>query len=300
MSPATTEPTKQEAAKPLRDAMEPLIINAAITGMVPQRADSPHVPLTPKQMAADARRCCDAGASILHVHAREPDGTPSCRVEVYQEIIGRIRDACPDALISGSCSGRVHREFSDRSQVLEAEPDLASLTLGSLNFPQQASVNEPAMIQQLAAAMQQRAIQPELEIFDLGMADYACYLLERKVLRGPCYANLLLGSLGTATATPDNLCALVRALPKDTVWAATGIGRFQFFINSLAVAMGGHVRVGLEDALYYDWDTKELATNAGLIDRVTRVAAACGRDVATPQQTRRLLQCKELPAHAAE
>ena len=296
MLPSTIE---QERTKPQRESMQPLIINAAITGMIPQREDSPYVPLSPDEIIADAKRCCDAGATILHVHARERDGAPSYRRELYQEIIFGVRESCPDALISGSCSGRRHREFSQRSQVLDAQPDLASLTLGSLNFPQQASINEPEMIRQLAVAMREREIRPELEVFDLGMADYANYLLDRGILEGPCYANLLLGSLGAAAATPDNLCALIRALPKETVWAATGIGRFQFFINSLAVTMGGHVRVGLEDALFYDWESRELATNAGLIDRITRLAAACGRPIATIHDTRRLLNLPQR-THANE
>lgn len=273
--------------------METLIINAAITGMVPMRADSPHVPLTPEEIVADVRRCRDAGATIVHLHAREADGSPTYRKEIYQEIFDGVRQTCPDLLISGSCSGRIHGEFWQRSEMLQLQPDLGSLTLGSLNFPKRASVNTPDMIQQLALAMKHRGIIPEMEIFDLGMAGYAHYLIDKDILRPPFYANLLLGSLGTIGATPDHLCNLVRALPQGTVWAATGIGRFQFFINSLAVAMGGHVRVGLEDALYFDWETKRPATNAALIDRVVGVARAIGREVATPEETRRTLGLSE-------
>ena len=272
--------------------MEKLIINAAITGMVPTRADSPHVPLLPEEIIADVCRCRDAGATIVHLHAREADGSATYRKEIYEEIFDGVREECPELLISGSCSGRVYGEFWQRSQVLELQPDLGSLTLGSLNFPKQASVNPPGMIQQLALAMKSRGIIAEMEIFDLGMADYAHHLIDKGFIEPPFYANLLLGSLGTARATPDHLCTLVRALPKGTVWAATGIGRFQFFINSLAVAMGGHVRVGLEDALYFDWDTRQLATNAALIDRVVGVARAVGREVATAEQTREILGLK--------
>lgn len=269
--------------------MEPLIINAALTGMVPMRKDSPHVPISPQEIIADAIRCRDAGATILHLHAREPDGTPTYRREIYAEIFAGVREACPELLLSGSCSGRVFGELWQRSEVLEEKPDYGSLTLGSLNFPTQASVNAPEMIKSLAVAMKQRGIRPELEIFDLGMADYATYLLDKGIIEGPLYANILLGSLGTANATADNLSAVIRALPGDTTWAATGVGRFQFFINSLAIALGGHVRVGLEDALFYDWDRRELATNAGLIDRVTRLARAAGREIATAAQARQML-----------
>ncbi|MCA9174204.1 MAG: 3-keto-5-aminohexanoate cleavage protein [Planctomycetales bacterium] len=269
--------------------MQPLVINAALTGMVPQRTDSPYVPLQPKEIVADAKRCFEAGATILHLHARDADDRPTYERSVYEEIFAGVRAECPGVVISGSCSGRMHSEFRQRSQVLDAQPELASLTLGSLNFARQASLNEPEMIRRLAAAMLQRGVRPELEIFDAGMADFAQYLADKQLIRPPFYANLLLGSLGTMAATPDNLCHLVRCLPPGTTWAATGIGRHQFFVNSLAIAMGGHVRVGLEDALYYDWTDKQLATNAGLIDRIVRVASAIGRDIARPQQTRELL-----------
>ncbi len=226
---------------------------------------------------------------MVHLHARNPDETPTYRREIYAEIITGIREECPDLLLSGSCSGRPFGDFGERSEVLELQPDFGSLTLGSLNFPQQASVNTPYMIEQLAAKMVAKEVVPELEIFELGMAEVAHYLLRKGILRRPLYANLMLGSRGSIAATPDNLCTLVRALPEGTTWAATGIGRFQFFVNSLAVTMGGHVRVGLEDALYYDWHTRQLATNAGLIERVVRLAKAAGRKIATATEARRII-----------
>jgi len=267
----------------------PLIINAAITGMVPTKADTPHVPVTPQQIIADVRRCRDAGASVVHLHARHADGTPGFEKEIYAEIFQGVRQECPELMISGSTSGRVYGEFRQRSAVLDLQPEFASLTLGSLNFPQQASVNSPQMIRQLALAMRSKGVRPELEIFDLGMADYAHYLVRKQILRPPHYANILLGSLGTLSASPENLAAVVRALPPDTLWSATGIGRFQFSINALAVTMGGHVRVGLEDSLYFDVQKQHLATNAGLIDRVVGVAKSIGREIATPNQARWML-----------
>jgi uncharacterized protein (DUF849 family) len=269
--------------------MDALIVNAAITGMVPMKADNPNVPVTPEEIIADVRRCRDAGATIVHLHAREADGSATYKKAIYAEIFRGVREECPELLLSGSCSGRVYGEFWQRSQVLELQPDFGSLTLGSLNFPKQPSINSPEMIQKLALAMKSRGIVPELEIFDLGMADYAHYLIQKKILGPPYYANLLLGSLGTLGATPENLCALIRALPPGTTWSVAGIGRFQFAMNSLAVVMGGHVRVGLEDAIYEDWETKRPATNAGLIDRVVRLARAAGRRIATPEETRQLI-----------
>ncbi|MEK6258588.1 MAG: 3-keto-5-aminohexanoate cleavage protein [Planctomycetota bacterium] len=276
--------------------MPPLIINAALTGMVPTRRDNPHVPISPREIIADAKRCRDAGATIVHLHARENDESPSYRREIYAEIFAGVRAECPELLISGSCSGRTFGEFWQRSEVLSLDPEFGSLTLGSLNFPTQPSINSPDMIQQLAAAMSARGIVPELELFDLGMAEYAHFLIHKGVLRPPFYANILLGSLGTLAATPDNLCLMIRALPPGTTWSATGIGRYQFFINSLAVTMGGHVRVGLEDAIYYDWDSRQPATNAGLIDRVVHLARAVGRDIASPGQTRAIIGLLSPPA----
>jgi 3-keto-5-aminohexanoate cleavage enzyme len=269
--------------------LQPLIINAAITGMVPTKTDTPHVPISIAEIIADAKRCYDAGATIIHVHARDEAGQPTYSPEIYEAMIQGIRAACPDLLISGSTSGRLHREFWQRSAVLQSQPDLASLTLGSLNFPKQVSINAPDMIKSLATAMSDRGIIPEMELFDLGMADYAKYLIDQQIIRPPFYANILLGSLGTLAATPYNLAAIVRALPEGTTWAATGIGRFQLYVNSLAVTMGGHVRVGIEDNIWYDLDRTELATNARLIERIVQLARCIERDVATPAQTRQLM-----------
>ena len=270
--------------------MEPLIINAAITGMVPMPADNASLPVTVAQIIAEARRCADAGASIIHVHARAQDGSPAWQAEIYQEIIDGIRANCPGLLISGSTSGRLWSEFEKRSVVLDCRPDLASLTPGSMNFPGVSSVNPPHIVGQLAAAMKERGVRPELEFFELGMIDYVRdYLIPKGFLAAPFYANLLLGSLGTLSASARNLVHMVDALPAGTTWAAAGIGRFQFPVNNLAIAMGGHVRVGLEDNLWMDEGKKEPATNVRLIERTVRVAQAMGRPIASPADTRRII-----------
>ncbi len=270
-----------------------LIINAALTGMVPTKQDNPNVPITVAEIVADAQRCRDAGASIVHIHAREDNCQPTYRKEVFAEIFAGIREHCPDLIISATTSGRVHNEFAKRSEVLtlegELKPDLASLTVGSMNFPQQASINEPKTICDLATMMTRRGIVPELELFDLGMIDYAKYLIDRGILKPPYYANILLGSLGTLAATPQNLTTMVRALPEKTTWSAAGIGRFQFYVNGMAITMGGHVRVGLEDNLWYDNARTRAATNAGLIDRLVKLAHCVGREIATPVEARAII-----------
>jgi 3-keto-5-aminohexanoate cleavage enzyme len=270
--------------------MEPLIINAAITGMVPMPQHNASVPITVPQIVAEARRCAAAGASIIHLHAREAGGAPTWRREIYQEIIDGIRGVCPELLISGSTSGRLWSDFEKRAAVLDCRPDFASLTPGSMNFPGAASVNPPETVQKLAAAMAERGVVPELEFFELGMIDFVRdFLMPKGWLRPPFYANLLLGSLGTMAASARNLVHMVDALPAGTVWSAAGIGRFQFPINTLAIAMGGHVRVGLEDNLWMDAARTDPATNARLIERVVRLASATGRSIATPAEARLVL-----------
>lgn len=275
-----------------------LIINLAGTGMVPTKADNPHVPVTPDEIAADCGRCFDAGASILHLHARDADGRPTWLPDVYREVVVRVRRRCPGAILCVSTSGRTFGRFEQRSAVLdldgEAKPDMASLTLGSMNFPKQASVNEPEMIRGLAQRMRERGIVPELEVFDLGMIDYARHLIDKGVLAPPFYVNLLLGSLGTLAATPFHLATLAMSLPPGTTWAGAGIGRFQFPVNAMAITMGGHVRVGLEDNLFMDAAKERPATNVDLVRRLTRLAAAAEREVATPADARRIIG---LPDH---
>jgi 3-keto-5-aminohexanoate cleavage enzyme len=273
--------------------MGKLIINVALTGMVPGKNDNPNVPITPDEIADDCHRCYEAGASIFHLHARDKSGEPTYESDLYRDIITKVRNRCPDAVICVSTSGRVFKSFEQRSQVLNldggAKPDMASLTLGSLNFPKQASVNEPKMIQALAEKMKAQGIVPELEVFDMGMLDYAKYLIDRKVLHEPFYFNLLLGSLGTLSATPFHLSTLITSLPPGATWAAAGIGKFQFYVNSMAITMGGHVRVGLEDNLFMDREKQEPATNLTLVERLARLARSAEREICMPAEARKII-----------
>jgi uncharacterized protein (DUF849 family) len=270
-----------------------LIINLAPTGMVPMKADNARVPLTPSEIAEDCHRCCQLGASILHLHARDEEGKPTWKPDTYRRVIAAVKERCPEAIICVSTSGRNFGAFEQRSAVLDLtgdeKPEMASLTLGSLNFPNQASVNEPAMIQALARKMADNGIMPELEVFDLGMTDYAKFLIHREILRPPFYFNLLLGSLGMLSATPFHLATCVMALPPQTTWAGAGIGRFQFNVNALAIVSGGHVRVGLEDNLYHDAQKIRPADNPALVQRLATLAQAAGRQIATPAEARRMI-----------
>ena len=161
--------------------MDKLIINAAITGMVPTKRDTPQVPIAVEEIVVDAKRCRDAGASIVHLHARDEDGLPTYRADIYGRILRGVREACPDLILCVSTSGRTFKAFEQRSEVLgctDPAPEMASLTLGSMNFPKVESINSPTMIQSLAETMQARGIVPEWECFEIGMIDYAHYLID--------------------------------------------------------------------------------------------------------------------------
>jgi len=270
-----------------------LIINTAISGLVHSKSNNPALPVTPDEIAEDCYQCCQAGASIVHLHANDEEGKPTHRSDVYRNIISKVRAKCPDVIICVSTSGRINSSFENRSEVLaidgDLKPDMASLTLGSHNFPGQASVNDPNMIRLLAEKMYERNIVPELEVFDLGMVDYAKYLIDKKILHEPFYFNLFLGSLGTLSASPLNLTTMMDSLPTNSVWAATGIGRYQFSVNAMAIAMGGHVRVGLEDNLYMDVDKKIPATNPKLIERLARLSSATERKISNPKEARNII-----------
>ncbi len=196
-------------------------------------------------------------------------------------------------IICGSASARMSNDEGQRAEVLNpgpgCKPDLASLTMGSMNFRDQASFNPPSAIEWLARAMRAGGIVPELEFFDLGMVDYTKFLIKKGVIGEPLYGNIILGSLGTLSASPLNLATIVGALPEKMVWSAGGLGRFQFYVNAMAITMGGHVRLGLEDSLYYDAVKTQLATNAGLVERVVKLALAAGREIASPDEARMII-----------
>ncbi len=274
-------------------AMQPkLIINAAITGMMPAKTQTPYVPVTEDEIIRDALVCWRAGASIVHLHVRDEQGQPDYRAERYARIIRGIRQEC-DIIICVSTSGRTFSDFQQRAEVLHLQgmekPEMASLTLGSFNFSEQASVNQPEMIVKLAETMLQHGIKPELEIFDTGMLNYAKYLDKKLQLPKPLYFNLLLGAIGGMQAGLEELAILVRGLPQQSFWAAAGIGACQLQMNTAAIIAGGGVRVGLEDNIYYDQAKTRLARNVELIQRIVHFALLYGREVATPDEARSML-----------
>jgi uncharacterized protein (DUF849 family) len=285
-------------------AYAPLIVNAALTGMVATPDRVPYVPITVERIADDAERCWAAGATIVHLHARDGDGRPDWRRAAYAELIPELRRRCPGLVVCVTTSGREDPTLERRADVLtldgDARPDMASLTLGSLNFHSGASVTTIETAVALAETMAAAGIAPELEIFDLGMAHLAHRLADRGLLGTQPYANLLLGFPNSAPADARTLVALVEALPAGTTWAAAGFGAFQAPANALAVAMGGHVRTGLEDNPYLDHRDRTPATNVELVERAVAQAQALGRPVATPAQTRAALGLAPIGGGAVE
>ena len=273
--------------------MEPLIINLAPTGLVPTREQTPHVPLTAEEVAIDCARCAAAGASMFHLHARAADGSPSCDRVVFGDLVAAVRSKVPDAIIVTTTSGRRAPEVELRASSLTLEgaqkPDMASLTLGSLNFSAEASISSPSTVIRLATIMQERGIRPELEVFDLGMVNFAKVLIDKGLIEPPFYFNILLGNVASAQASLLHLGTLVADLPPQSIWSAAGIGRHQSVANALGVAVGHGVRTGLEDNLWLDEARTTLATNLQLVQRVAAQAAALGRPLASRAEVRRRL-----------
>ncbi|MDP8998345.1 MAG: 3-keto-5-aminohexanoate cleavage protein [Pseudomonadota bacterium] len=271
-----------------------IMINLAPTGTTPMRKDSPHVPLSVREIVDQTIVCADAGASIIHLHARDDDGLPTCDKEIYKRIIGEIRNKAPNLVLCVSLSGRIEQSFEKRAAPLFLEgddkPDMASLTLSSLNFQNTVGINSPNMIVRLAQTMQERGIKPELEVFDAGMVNYAVYLIKKEFLRPPHYFNFILGGIATGQATPQQLGVMTSALPESSFWCGGGMGCFQSVMNAMGICWGNGVRTGLEDNLWIDNNRSELATNIKLVEQTVQLAQLLGRGVATALEVRSMLK----------
>ncbi len=270
-----------------------LIINAAITGCVLYKKNSPHLPVTTDEIVADARRLQDAGASIIHLHARNADETPSFDDAVYSGLVARVRKACPGIIVCVSLSGRHEARIERRAAALASKPDMASLTLGSMNFISGPSVNAPDTIIELARRIDAAGAVPELEVFEAGFINYACHLIKRGILAPPHYFNIILGSLGSAPLDLLGLGHMVQMLPAGAIWSVGGLGRHQLDANVMSIAAGGHVRVGLEDNIFLDRAQSIQATNLALVERIARIARDMGREPATPEEARGMIGLRQ-------
>lgn len=272
------------------------IFNFTPTGMIPTKEMTEHVPITPEEIVTQVLEAAEERVNMVHLHARDYEtGVPTYKKEVYSEIISGIRKVNKDLVLCVSTSGRNLSEFEMRSECLELsgdlKPDFGSLTLSSLNFNQQASMNAPDMIKALAQKMLDNNIRPELEAFDLGMINYAKYLISKKLIKPPFYFNFILGNIACAQANMLSLGLMIKELPDNSMWSAGGIGNWQLKMNAMALLEGGGVRVGLEDNIYYDDDRKYLATNLDLVKRLSTIAKVLGKEPYNPKEAREILGC---------
>ncbi|MDR1572196.1 MAG: 3-keto-5-aminohexanoate cleavage protein [Clostridiales Family XIII bacterium] len=269
--------------------MEKLIITAAICGAEVTKANNPAVPYTVEEIAREARSAYDAGASVIHLHVRDDDGTPTQSRERFQECISAILRECPDAIVQPSTGGAVGMSDMERLQSTEVEPapEFATLDCGTLNFGgDEIFVNSDNTIFNFAKVMKERGIKPELEVFDKGMIDIALKADRKGLLVHPLHFDFVLGV--QMTATVRDLVFMAGSIPPGSTWTVAGIGRSEFDMAAAAIVMGGHVRVGFEDNLYLEKGVLA-GSNGELVGKAVKLARLLGRDIASPAEARRIL-----------
>jgi 3-keto-5-aminohexanoate cleavage enzyme len=272
--------------------MEPLIITVAPVGAELSPQQTPHLAVTPAQLGDVARKVRDAGASIIHVHCRNDDGTNTHEVARFNAAYHAVREQS-DLIVQFSTGGAIGMTPEERAAVLELRPEMATLTCGTVNFGDEVFENSFPIMRGILHKMNEYGVRPELEIFDKGHISNARRLEKEGLLAFPQHVDFVLGVPGGLDASVQNLADLVDALPPQCTWSVAGIGRMQLPMAMAALAMGGHVRVGLEDNIYYS--KGRLATNEELVARVVRLADELGRPVATPDQARELLGLARRP-----
>jgi 3-keto-5-aminohexanoate cleavage enzyme len=273
---------------------ENLVIDFTPTGLIPTKGLTPYVPISVSDIIEDIHSAWELGITKVHLHARDAQtGNPTFKKEVYALLIEGVRKFAPSLVICVSLSGRTFSKFEERSEALELKgflkPDMGSLTLSSLNFNQIASINSPEMIQNLATKMKNLGIVPELEAFDAGMINYAKYLIKKGLLDPPYYFNLLLGNIACAQADLLHAGIMIRDLPENSIWSLAGIGDQQLMMNSVSIAIGGGVRVGLEDNIWYTSSRTTLASNIDLLKRIHILAEANERKIMKSEEFRQIM-----------
>lgn len=275
-----------------------VIVNFTPTGMIPTKQMTPHIPVSNNEVVENVHEAFDLGITMVHLHARDKKtGLPSQKGEIYRDIIEKIRKFSKELIICVSLSGRTVTEFRERAEPLQLDgnlkPDMGSLTLSSVNFNRIASMNSPDMIKALATEMMKRGILAELEAFDSGMINYAKYLESKGLLEPPHYFNFLLGNIACAQANILHLGVMINDLPANSYWSVGGIGDSQLMMDSVSIAYGGGVRVGLEDNIWFDKKRKKLATNADLLRRIHTLIEANGRKFMSPGKLREMLNLED-------
>jgi 3-keto-5-aminohexanoate cleavage enzyme len=270
--------------------MEKVIITVAPTGSVPRKKDTPHVPVTPDEIAETAYLCEQSGAAIIHVHCRDEDERPTSRLDIFKETVDKIRKRTK-LVVMTSTSGIAGTTDAERAAPLKTQPEMGSLTTGTLNFagrtPSVVYVNTVETVQFLAKTMLDMRIKPEIEAFDVGFIQQGRKLIEMGLVKAPAHFQLVMGVDGGVPATPENLLHMTAQLPAHATYVVAGMARMQLPMTTMAILTGGHVRVGLEDNLYLKKGV--LARNEELVARARHVAEDLQRDVATPDDARRIL-----------
>ena len=273
------------------------IITVAVTGAWPTRKDNSNLPVTPQEIADDVYSCWQAGAAVAHIHVREDDGTPSMRFERYQETVALIRakkdcDICLNITSSGGTLGSGTTEEDDETRIRpirELRPELCSFDCGTMNWQYRTIFeNHPRFLERLGRTVQEVQVKPELEIFDIGMLYAAEHYMGRGILKAPCHFQFILGAPGGVAATVEDLLTLKQRLPPGSTWAASGIGKGHVPIMLATIALGGHLRVGMEDNVFYHRGIPA-ASNAQLVERAVRLLGEAGLQAASPDDARRIL-----------
>jgi 3-keto-5-aminohexanoate cleavage enzyme len=267
--------------------MDPLIITVAAVGAELTPEQTPHLPITPQQLGETATLCREAGAAMIHVHCRRDDGKNTASVERFAAAQAAIRERS-DLIVQFTTGGAIGMTVAERAGPLALRPEMATLTCGTVNFGDDVFENSFPIMRGILAELDRYGVKPELEIFDAGHLANAKRLEREGLLAWPQHCDFVLGVPGALDASVRNLSFLVDALPAACTWSVAGIGRDQLPLATVAIAMGGHVRVGLEDNIYYS--KGRLARNDELVARVARIAAELGRPLATPGQAREILK----------
>lgn len=261
----------------MMNARHETIINFTPNGMVPMKDRVPSVPISSQEIIEQVHEAYELGITMVHVHARNRCGKPSSEAKRYAPIIEGIRKNCPGLVVCASLSGRDVTDPVQRSEVLSLYPDMASLTLSSLNFPTQASLNSPATIQSLAKRIKEFGAHPELEVFDVGMANYLLYLIRKRLINAPFYVNIILGNIAGAQTQFEDIAAISTKMPPNAHVSLGGIGQYQIDAHLMALGAGLGVRIGLEDNIYFDRNKKSIATNMDLLKRMHQLIDLSGR-----------------------
>jgi len=270
--------------------MEKLIITAAISGAEVTKEHNPNVPYTVEEVGREAESAYKAGASIIHLHVRNDDGTPTQDKERFKACMDEIKKRCPDVIIQPSTGGAVGMSDEERLQPTELGPEMATLDCGTVNFGgDEIFINTENTIKNFGRILMERGVKPEIEVFDKGMIDYAIKFQKQGFIKKPMHFDFVLGVQISATAR--DLAFMVDSIPEGSTWTVAAMGRHQIPMAMIGMAMGGNVRVGFEDNVYISKGV--LANSNGeLVEKVVRIAAEMGREVATPDEAREILGLK--------